>query len=252
MNYKIYLLLFPGGEVYVGKTSQTLPGRWSNGYKEGTKVKAAIDKYGWENVEKITLYTHLSKEEANRIEKEEIAKHGGIGHPLVLNIQSGGDEGYTITEETKAKMSKSGKQRFIDHPEILEDFGNWNNKPVNQYDLNGNFIKRYDSMKIASEETGISYKIISNAVETGPAKTGAGYVWRLADLEKKNPIIEIPSNYIPKPCKVKQIDKDTGEVIQIFDSVTEAANSLGICRQNISKCIEGKYTHTGGFKWERC
>lgn len=52
--------------------------------------------------------------------------------------------------------------------------------------------------------------------------------------------------------KVKQIDINTGEVVAIYNSITEASNKNGIARQCIGKVCLGKRKSAGGFKWETC
>lgn len=50
--------------------------------------------------------------------------------------------------------------------------------------------------------------------------------------------------------KVQQIDINTGEVIKVFDTVTEAYKSFGKpCNSHISMCCKGKKIQTLGFKW---
>ncbi len=51
---------------------------------------------------------------------------------------------------------------------------------------------------------------------------------------------------------VNQIDKDTGEIIQTFDSITEAAKHVGGTLKGISGCANGYYQHhtSVGFKWK--
>lgn len=48
---------------------------------------------------------------------------------------------------------------------------------VVQFDLNGNFIKEYDTITQASLETGVNFSKIS-AVARGKRKTSGGYVWK--------------------------------------------------------------------------
>ncbi len=50
-------------------------------------------------------------------------------------------------------------------------------KPVAQYTENGDLIKVYESARIANQETGISYKMISSACHKRGKKAG-GYLWR--------------------------------------------------------------------------
>ena len=47
--YKIYLLIFPNMDVYIGQTLQDLTARWDAGYgyKVGSRVGDAIREYGW-------------------------------------------------------------------------------------------------------------------------------------------------------------------------------------------------------------
>ena len=49
-------------------------------------------------------------------------------------------------------------------------------KEVNQYDLQGNFIKTWNSIKQAKENLGISAHI-SDCCE-GKRKTAGGYIWK--------------------------------------------------------------------------
>lgn len=50
-------------------------------------------------------------------------------------------------------------------------------KKVSQYDLKGNFIKTYDSIKIAAKENDICRSQIANCCN-GKHKKGGGYVWK--------------------------------------------------------------------------
>lgn len=49
--------------------------------------------------------------------------------------------------------------------------------PIVQYDLEGNKIKEWEGMKVASESLGIGKTNIS-ACCRGKAKTAGGYIWR--------------------------------------------------------------------------
>lgn len=55
-------------------------------------------------------------------------------------------------------------------------------KTVNQYDLQGNFIASYPSLKKAEEETGVARCSISNVV-CGRRNKAGNYIWRLAENE---------------------------------------------------------------------
>lgn len=54
-------------------------------------------------------------------------------------------------------------------------------KPVNQYDLDGNYIRTWESISEASISLGINDGQISNVVNNKPKhKTAGGYIWRKA------------------------------------------------------------------------
>lgn len=48
--------------------------------------------------------------------------------------------------------------------------------------------------------------------------------------------------------KVAQID-NTGNVVKVWDSMSDAARALGLQVSNISHCCSGRITRTGGYKW---
>ena len=52
-----------------------------------------------------------------------------------------------------------------------------------------------------------------------------------------------------KSKRVLQLDKDTGEVIKQWPSVSEVQRQLGYKQSGISKCCLGKYNQAYGFKW---
>ena len=54
----------------------------------------------------------------------------------------------------------------------------------------------------------------------------------------------------PQTKKVAQINKDTNEIIQIYNSLTEA--SIGFNKGNIGKCCNNKlhYNTAYGYKWK--
>jgi len=66
-----------------------------------------------------------------------------------------------------------------DNIESLPEFINGRYKGINQLDLEGNFIKRFDTMTEAAEEMGVALVSIWNAVD-GKTKTSAGSKWEYA------------------------------------------------------------------------
>lgn len=53
------------------------------------------------------------------------------------------------------------------------------------------------------------------------------------------------------PFKRKRIEKldDEGNVIKVYDSITEASIDVGCTASNITYCLQGKTKKASGFKW---
>ena len=54
----------------------------------------------------------------------------------------------------------------------------------------------------------------------------------------------------PSSKKVVQYDKQTLELIKIWDSLSDVTRELGINTGNISECCKGKRKSAGGFVWK--
>ena len=65
------------GKKYIGITGMKPEHRWNKGkaYCPTSYFGKAINKYGWENIRHIELYSNLAKEEAEQKERELISKY---------------------------------------------------------------------------------------------------------------------------------------------------------------------------------
>lgn len=108
--------------MYVGITSRKPETRWANGrgYQRGLPVRNAIEKYGWENVEKEIVASRLTSDEAGNFEKLLIKNLQLTDRQYGYNIDSGGygRSGFKMPEETKEKLRKcmAGKHQGKDNP----------------------------------------------------------------------------------------------------------------------------------------
>lgn len=107
----VYRIYFPTSDKsYIGQT-QDLKRRMSRHLKSNFLVGKALRKY--DDWEVYILHTVKTRDEANRIEIEEIRNFNSIA-PNGYNLTRGGEgiSGYKLSEETKVKMSQShlGKQ----------------------------------------------------------------------------------------------------------------------------------------------
>ena len=104
--------VFPNKKVYIGITCQKPNERWRNGkgYKKSQiKIRSAINKYGWENIEHKILYIGLSKVEAEQKEIELIDFYKSNQKEYGYNIENGGNCIGTHSKETLKKMSANRK-----------------------------------------------------------------------------------------------------------------------------------------------
>lgn len=100
------------GKSYIGKALNGFKRRysstpWYTSRNVNKYLYRSILKYGIENFEVTILYDILVKNNnlLNDLEKQEIVKFNSI-HPNGYNFTSGGDGGFTFSQETLNKMSK--------------------------------------------------------------------------------------------------------------------------------------------------
>lgn len=195
-------------KVYIGITGQKPETRWNNGAGyHNTYFANAIKKYGWDNFEHIILFTGLTKEEAGAKERELIAIYNATDKERGYNIAIGGEIncGYHLSEEEKRHLSdinkgekhpqygihrrEETKRKISDgrkgmkfsetHRKKLSEakIGKpaKNRKPVSQYDLDMNFIKRFGSIEDAMIETHTEKANICRAIKYN--RTAGGFRW---------------------------------------------------------------------------
>lgn len=95
-------------------------------------------------------------------------------------------KGYVHSEETKIKMSNShkGKKTSKEHLEKLQKGQILaNSKPIDQYDLKGNFIRSWQSATFASKEIGVHPTTIRHCVQC-KIKTAGGYIWKPSQISE--------------------------------------------------------------------
>lgn len=187
--YVVYMHIAPSGKKYIGVTKTSLAARWhkGEGYKGNPYFYNAIKLYGWDNIEHCVLFAGLSKEDAENKEQEMIRRFKSNDRRYGYNIEGGGSLGKEVTQETRDKISKSRlgtkaspelrKKLSDEHKDKLREP---HMKPILKYDKDGNFIKRYSSMKEAGKEHGVKRQSL-HACCTGKSKTSAGFVWRYAE-----------------------------------------------------------------------
>lgn len=216
--YSVYKHICPCGKIYIGITSRNPKKRWSggSGYRNNQHFTNAIKKYGWSNIEHHILEVGLTQYEAKELEKKLITEYKSQDKRYGYNITAGGEGlfGASHSEETKKKISERHKGRKMgedqkrwisEHmklkyqtdddyrerfrsinvgrkasPETIKKYKLRNNKPVIQFDLNGNEIARFEKIKTAGAVTGVHTSSISANCK-GKLITAGGFKWSYAE-----------------------------------------------------------------------
>lgn len=214
---------------YVGITSHKNPNRrWVNGkgYHHNEYFVAAIKKYTFDGFEHVIWSRGLSKEEAELIERDLIKSFKSNQREYGYNIQDGGKVSTPHSEETKVKLMTMSKTK----------------KKVEQIDIKTNeVIAIFNSVAEAARSNNYSRQNISK-VCNGKIISAYGYKWRFSDC----PIEHSPCK---KSKSVEQIDLNTGEVINTFISLTEAAKHVSGLGNRIGEVCNGKRDSMYGYCW---
>ena len=118
-------------------------------------------------------------------------------------------------------------------------------RPVRQYSLEGIFIKRFSSVVEAERELGLKPRSGVYHCCSGKKATCSGFKWSYAERTKP-PVRR--TNY---KRKIVQFDLDTGENINVFDSIAEARKILGqVGTSKINDVCRGTRKTAAGFGWK--
>lgn len=241
--YRIKNLI--NNKVYIG-SSTDVETRWrhhkhasfnENDHHYNYPLMKAFRKYGIDNflfeiVETVDTIEEMIKRENAWIIKEDC---------VVPN-------GYNQTERTDSPMFDTNISQKMAETK-REIYG----KCVCEIDNNNQIIGIWRSIVECAEDTGLDRYKISN-VCNGSRLTTGGRKFRfyndniIVEPERKtNPT----TNRITKSSKkVIKIDKDTNEIIQIYDSIQLASQDNNCDPSGITKVCNNKRNTCGGYKWQ--
>lgn len=189
-----------GNGVYI-----TSPSSYMN---PTTPFKYAVKKYGPKNFKRTTLAVFDTLDEARELE-EQIVNYEFLKRKDTYNAALGG---------------QGGNQAFVE---------------VCQFDLSGNFIKKWNSITEASEFIGVYDTAICRAVrEKGSCRN---FLWSTEDH------INIEEFTIRQSTICYKYDAETGKCVDMFNSLPEAAKSVGALLCNIERAVNGGYKVNGYY-----
>lgn len=166
------------GLQYVGQTTKELKQRTYQHVYDATKRKVggkfynALRKYSINNFEVEVVYEIYDEtleslvKKLNEVEHTEIEKRNSINNGY--NTERGGRN---HTNKNPLKISKSKMNTVYKNSNIIE-----------QYDLNGEFIERYDTAIQAQRATGAHNSHILRVCR-GERKTHKGFIWKFGHIK---------------------------------------------------------------------
>ena len=280
------------GKKYVGQATdlKVRQNRWNNLNQPyaGPAINAARAKYGIDNFG-FEILKECKDDELDYWEKYYV-KELNTKAPYGYNLTDGGGgmSGYTLSEETKKKMSEchKGKHRSEETKRKLSEAHRckklseetrkklseahkgkttWNKgkhcseetrKKLSEAHrgkttwLKGKKHTEEHKKKLSEAHRGkkLSEETKKKMSEAHKGKT----TWNKGKHHSEETRKKISEKHIngKKSKLVLQIDQLTDTIIAEFPSIMEVERQFGINHSNISQCCKGKYKTCGGFKWQ--
>ena len=114
-----------------------------------------------------------------------------------------------------------------------------------QYDLDGSFIQCFNSLSSAARSVGVSRNALTNVIY-GDGITCGGYQWRHIDDSR---VVHAVRNGMDNVRKAVIKYNMNGEYIDTYESLEDAAKSVGTYSSSISKVCRGIHKSHKGYIW---
>lgn len=205
------------GKIYIGQ-SIGIEHRWQKhlAANDDFIIHKALKKYGKENFD-FSIIEECNSLELDNKEKYWIDYYNSLV-PNGYNMIPGGSQGLGLAK----------------------------GKPVQQYDLKGNFIAEYPSAHQADYATGINYSSIC-ACCRGEKFYTKQYQWKYLNSEKK--IVDISQDIkVQSETPIWQYDLNEN-FIREYKNFNEAAMSISSSKSALCNCLKGKTNSCAGYKW---
>jgi len=199
----IYKITNPKGKIYIGLSKDIDKRKKDYKYlkcNEQPKIYNSLKKYGWDNhifdVLEECLIEHLSENEIKWKKYYLELYNNNWNKVLFLSLYDRGGGPKNKVHRNKISKALKGKPKSQEHKNNIsnskigkkrcQNFINnrantYKNKiigfPILQFDLNDNFIKEWESCKLASENLNIKKAAINMCLK-GKHKTSGGFKWK--------------------------------------------------------------------------
>jgi hypothetical protein len=110
------------------------------------------------------------KTHTDEVKEKQSLRMVGSNHPMF---------GKKLSEET-LRLVRENRNAAVDQEKVSEESRLRNNKAILQYSLDGEFIKEFESIKVASNETGLSESLIGKTCR-GVVKNPRKFIFKFKD-----------------------------------------------------------------------
>lgn len=215
---------------YIGQTGRSLEDRSGangNGYKHNPRFWRAIQKYGWDNFKHEVIADKLTKEEADKIEKELIKKFKTQDRQYGYNITDGGEgvSGWVPSDEwlQKNKERNQGENNPM-YGRTHTEQARQRQSLAKQGRFEGNKNPMYGIHRYGQDSPNYGKKMS----EESKRKISKARIGKYNGINSSNckPIFCIELN-------------------RIFWSTKQAHDEFGFPKSGISNCLRGIYAYSG-------
>lgn len=246
-SYSVYKHTSPNGKIYIGITSISPEKRWGggSGYARNAYFANSIKKYGWDSFEHEVLYSDLSADEAEAIERRLIHDYRSNDKAYGFNLTNGGEIGKRHAQETIEKMSRAKKGKYVG--ELNLHFGKENSPETRRK------ISEALKGKLKGEKNPNFGKTMSDEQKRkiGDSRRGKHYP-KLSESLRNSEIMQ--HNFEKQKKSINQYDKE-GNFIRRWESAPDAAESLigrRSAQSNICSCANHNLSTAYGYIWRYC
>lgn len=232
------------GKFYIGQ-SIDIERRWNqHKYGKGSLIlKNAIKKHGLENFEFKLLetinYTNKSEviKQLMRLEEKWLKTKKPFSYK----------NGYNINETAKPNLTPNKNNDFGKKVSKIKIENNHCGKPIHQFDLDGNFIKKWESAAQIERTLGYKSENIS-ACCLKKQNSSHNFIWRF----KKNEINQIDIDNANKSLKMSEVRQYNlkGELINKYENIKVASIKTGFNESTIRDVCGGNKKTGCGYIWK--
>lgn len=176
--------------------------------------------------------------------------HYEVHRLVALHFVPGYKEGLVVNHKNEIKTDNRAEnlewctyQYNLNYSDVVA----WKRKPVYQYDLDGNFIAEHKCCADVERMMGVYQGAMAHVMYESKTMLWKGYRWSFKPKTKEE-WQHIIKTFKARDKQVVQLD-DNGTEIARYNTMSEAADRMGVSITAISACCRGKTIHVRGYRW---